>query len=120
METNLDPTDQFDQFEETSEPVEAPITVPRPSPVGAPYTLQGREISARNAITHGLCADNTLILSHEKLEDYEALQTTWFEAYNPHDKAEIRLVQLLVNADWFLERANRALAHAEAHIYECG
>ena len=115
---------------EISEPVEAPnatnetVTEPfeRPKPDAfiLPVTMQGRDISARNATRHGCCADNTLILPNENIEDYDALEATWFDSYQPQDAAEKRLVQQLVHADWFLERANRALAHAEAHIYEGG
>ena len=84
---------------------------PEPQP-----ELTGRAASARNATKHGCCADDTLILKSESIEDYKALEATWFQAYKPKSDAEKHLVQELVNADWFQQRATRTLANAEARI----
>jgi hypothetical protein len=78
-------------------------------------TIEGKNISSKNAIRHGCCAD-TLILKSESQDDYNALEATWFQAYKPKSDAEKHLVQELVNADWFQQRATRTLADAEVRI----
>ena len=78
-------------------------------------TLDGKNISAKNALRHGCCAD-TLILKSESIDDYKSLEATWFQAYKPKTDAEKHLVQELVNTDWFQQRATRTLAQAEAQI----
>jgi hypothetical protein len=93
---------------------------PPPNNQGGPRTDIGKAISSRNATRHGCCSEDLLILPHENIDDYQALEATWFRAYTPEDDAEKRLVQQLVNADWFLERANRVVAQVEAQIFECG
>ena len=82
-----------------------------------PTTQAGKAISSRNAMKHGCCAE-TLILKNENIEDYKALEATWFKAYSPKDEAEKHLVQELANSDWFLQRATRNYAEAEARIME--
>ena len=78
-------------------------------------TIEGKTISSKNAMRHGCCAD-TLILKSENQDDYNSLEATWFQAYKPSNDAEKHLVQELVNADWFQQRATRTLADAEARI----
>jgi hypothetical protein len=87
---------------------------------GGPRTDAGKETASQNATKHGLCSNTVRILPHEKLEDYQALEATWFSAYRPSDSAETRLIKQLIDADWLLERANRTLAEIEEHIYNCG
>lgn len=84
-----------------------------------PRTPAGKSVSARNAMKHGCCADDTLILKgRENPEDYAALETLWFNAYSPQDEAETHLVQELVNADWFFQRATRTVTEIEAQLFE--
>ena len=78
-------------------------------------TIEGKDISSKNVLRHGCCAD-TLILKTESQEDYNTLEATWFQAYEPKSEAEKHLVQELVNADWFQQRATRTLADVEARI----
>ena len=82
-----------------------------------PRTEAGKQASSRNATKHGCCSEATLILSSENLEDYQALEATWFHSYHPQADAEHRLVSELVNADWFLVRANKALAEFENTLW---
>ena len=82
-----------------------------------PHTIPGKAISSRNALRHGCCAD-TLILKNENIEDYKALEAIWFESYLPADEAETHLVQELVNADWFLQRATRTVTQIEAQLLD--
>jgi hypothetical protein len=90
-----------------------------PNPSTGPRTPEGRAISSRNATKHGCCADTTQIMEHhgETIEDYKAVEATWFAAYSPKTDAEKHLVQDLVNAEWFLLRANRVLAEIEDMCY---
>jgi hypothetical protein len=103
-----------------TKPVGVSQPVPEPNPNGGPRTPEGKASSSRNATRHGCCSEETLILKHEHIEDYKALEAAWFQAYRPKEEAECRLVQQLVNADWFLERANRVLAQVEAEIFNSG
>lgn len=81
-----------------------------------PVTIAGKQTSSRNATKHGCCSTNTLILAHEKIEDFEALEATWFQSYAPKDDAESYLVHQLVTAEWLLQRATRTVADVEARI----
>jgi hypothetical protein len=86
-----------------------PVVVAPPSSDPSP--------SSRNAMKHGCCANNTLLLSTESEEDLKALEVLWLKAYNPATEAERHLVQELVHADWLLQRATRAYADVEAGLY---
>jgi hypothetical protein len=86
--------------------------------IAGPRSEIGKQTSSRNAMRHGCCSTETLILKTENLEDYKALEATWFKAYSPKDDAEKHLVQELVNADWFLQRSSRNVARVEAQISE--
>jgi hypothetical protein len=81
-------------------------------------TTEGKNISSKNATKHGCCADSTLILKNENLEDFQALEAAWFETYEPGTAAEKHMVQELILADWFLQRANRTVAHIEAELMD--
>jgi hypothetical protein len=87
-----------------------PVVVPSPD-ASAPSP------SSRNAMKHGCCANNTLLLPTESEEDLKALEVIWLKAYNPASEAERHLVQELAQADWFLQRATRAYADVEAGLY---
>jgi len=73
--------------------------------------------SSKNAIKHGCCAVDTLLLPTERIEDLQALENIWHKSYNPTNEAERHLVQELAHADWFLQRATRAYASVEAGLY---
>jgi len=81
-------------------------------------TEEGKTISSRNATKHGCCSEATLIMKGEDIADYKALELVWFKAYKPKDEAEWHLVQEMVNADWFSQRAVRVLAEVEAQLFE--
>lgn len=92
-----------------------PVVVSNPS--SGPKTDAGKAVSSRNSLRHGCCA-STLILSAENPQDYKNLELTWFQAYTPKNDAETHLVQELVNADWFLQRATRSVAETEFRLFE--
>ena len=54
-----------------------------PNNATGPRTNIGKQTSSRNDIKHGCCSTETLILPSEKIEDFQALEATWFEAYSP-------------------------------------
>ena len=81
-------------------------------------TPEGLAISARNSLQHGCCSTETLLLKTENIEDFKAVESIWFRTYEPKAPAEVHLVKELVNADWFLQRTNKALAQAEAKLLE--
>ena len=89
------------------------------NPNGGPRTEAGRATSSRNALKHGCCSEATLILQHENIADYKALEATWFNAYQPREEGEVRLVRKLIDADWFLDRINRTVAEVESQMYLC-
>ncbi len=72
---------------------------------------------SRNAMKHGCCADSTLIMPDENIEDYKALDQIWCRAYNPQSEPERHLIVELVQADWFLQRATRAYNDVEKSLY---
>jgi hypothetical protein len=88
-----------------------------PNNATGPRTDAGKQTSSRNAIKHGCCSTETLILPSEKIEDFQALEATWFESYSPKDNLETHLLNQVIQADWFLQRSNRALAQIETQIY---
>jgi hypothetical protein len=73
--------------------------------------------SSKNAMKHGCCAVDTLLMPHENMEDFKALEYTWCRAYEPSTEPERHLVAELVQADWFLQRATKAYADVEAALY---
>jgi hypothetical protein len=81
-----------------------------------PRTEIGKQISSRNAIKHGCCSNETLILPNENIEDFKSLEATWFQSYSPKDDLETHLLNQIIQADWFLQRATRTLANIETRI----
>ena len=90
-----------------------PVIISSPGPT----SISGKAISSRNAMKHGCCACDTLLLPTESAEDLKALEVIWLKAYNPITDAERHLVQELAHADWFLQRSTRAYADVEAGLY---
>ncbi len=70
-----------------------------------------------NALKHGCCAVDTLLLPHENAADLKALKNTWIKEFTPTTEAEQHMVQELVHADWFLQRATKALLEIEKRLY---
>ena len=91
-----------------------PLVISTPST--GPKTEAGKATASRNSLKHGCCAD-TLILPTENPIDYKSLESTWFKSFPTNDDAEKHLIQELVNADWFLQRATRTVANVEAELF---
>ena len=73
-----------------------------------PTSEEGRAISSRNAIRHGMCA-KTLILLHESEGDWLLLLKTWLEAYqNPAENTLLHnFVLKVAQAEWQRLRIQR-------------
>ena len=91
-----------------------PVVISNPST--GPKTEAGKATASRNSLKHGCCAD-ILILPTENATDYKSLEATWFKSFPTNDDAEKHLIQELVNADWFLQRATRTVAGVEAELF---
>jgi hypothetical protein len=68
-----------------------------------PVTPEGKRASARNAIRHGLLAE-TVVLSNESREKFEALLQAYKEKFQPRDEVESDLVEEMVVAKWRQQR----------------
>jgi hypothetical protein len=87
---------------------EHPEVVKRNSGHTGPITEQGKAVSARNAIRHGMCA-KTLILLHESEGDWLLLLNTWLDGYqNPAENTLLYTFVLKVaQAEWQRLRIQR-------------
>jgi hypothetical protein len=87
---------------------EHPEVVKRNSGHTGPITSEGRAISARNAIRHGMCA-KTLILEHENEADWLQLLETWLGGYqNPVENSLLySFVLKVAQAEWQRLRVQR-------------
>jgi hypothetical protein len=83
---------------------------------GGPKSDEGKKNSSKNATRHGVLSKR-LILPGESQEQFDEMRDGWWTEYQPEGYAEERLVTLLIHNDWFLQRAMRALAEAEAQLF---
>jgi hypothetical protein len=68
-----------------------------------PTTEDGKQISSRNRITHGLYSSNVLLPTENREEFLQHWQTQ-FDAYAPTDGAEANIVKRIVILDWEHDR----------------
>jgi len=54
----------------------------------------------------------------EREEEFKSLKSVWFQTYQPKLEAEIHLVDQLVEADWFSQRATRTVAEVEQKLFQ--
>jgi len=69
-----------------------------------PVTPEGKKKSSRNAIRHGLTANEHTLLALESPEEYQEVLQSFIADLRPATKAELRLVEKIANLDWRLER----------------
>jgi hypothetical protein len=86
-----------------------------------PKSPEGKSTSSKNALKHGSCSLGTLILANESLDDFLALEKTWFQGYgvnpdNPATAHEAELIRTAARADWFYQRSDRNYCEVEAKI----
>jgi hypothetical protein len=68
-----------------------------------PKTAEGKAISSRNAVSHGLCA-TSFVIDNEKLDDYKRFRDEYIARYAPRDVVEVDLVDRMVHSSWNLRR----------------
>jgi len=78
-----------------------------------PKTLEGKQISARNSLKHGLTARQT-VLPAENKDEFDALVASFRDHYHPHGPLEIEVTDEIAASLWRLQRAR---AH-EASVLE--
>jgi hypothetical protein len=81
-----------------------------------PVTATGKEISSRNATTHGGTSEK-LIVAGERREDFDALFNDLVEEYSPETPDAHNLVEDAALARWFLWRRQRAFNSVESALY---
>src|SRR6478736_7702063 len=81
-----------------------------------PVTAAGKEISSRNATTHGGTSEK-LIVPGERREDFDALLNDLLEEYSPETPDARNLVEDAALARWFLWRRQRAFNSVESALY---
>jgi hypothetical protein len=85
-------------------------------PQTGPVTTTGKEISSRNATTHGGTSEK-LIVPGECREDFDALLNDLVEEYSPETPEASNLVEDAALARWFLWRRQRAFNSVESALY---
>jgi hypothetical protein len=73
---------------------------------------------AQNAIRHGCCAVESLILETEKIEDYRRLEQSMRAAYETLVDWELDILNHAIESEWFHFRATKAYAKVEAALYK--
>ena len=68
-----------------------------------PITPEGKAISSRNSLKHGLTSSR-VVLSHESQEEYDALESSFLRRFKPADEVETELVIEMAAARWRLRR----------------
>ncbi len=79
-----------------------------------PRTPQGKARSARNALSHGLTASSTPLLSSESQEHYDAFSQALLQDLAPRTPEQQLLAERIVQLHWRLRR----LPQAEAQLFE--
>jgi hypothetical protein len=85
-------------------------------PQTGPVTDTGKEISNRNATTHGGTSEK-LIIPGERPEDFDALLHNLLEEYAPETPDARNLVEDAALGRWFLWRRQRAFNSVESALY---
>ena len=75
-----------------------------------PKTPEGKARSAQNALRHGLCAEEFVVLHDEDAQAFAALQAALLEELAPQGALQQLLAGRIVRAAWRLERAERLAA----------
>ena len=68
-----------------------------------PVTAEGKVISSRNSLKHGLTSSR-VVLPHESQEEYDALEASFLRRFKPSDEVETELVIEMEAARWRLRR----------------
>ena len=79
-----------------------------------PVTPAGKSASSRNALTHGLSADTT-VLSTEDVARFNSLRLDYYHRFKPVDGVETDLVDDIVIIRWHIRRL-RGIEHCHAEL----
>jgi hypothetical protein len=90
--------------------------MPKLHPQTGPVTVEGKQISSRNATTHGGTSEK-LIIAGERQEDFDALLNDLLEEYAPATQQVRLLVEDAALARWFMWRKQRAYNAVESALY---
>ncbi len=71
-----------------------------------PKTTEGKETSAKNAVTHGLTARNDVV-KYESQEDFDQYRHEMIEDINPIGLMQQTLAERIISLSWRLKRAER-------------
>jgi hypothetical protein len=82
----------------------------RPGHSSGPRSFYGKEVSSRNATTHGISCKKFFLIPGEEEEDFLAHAQRWFDTYSDASKDDASpalemLLQDLAEAHWLLKRA---------------
>jgi hypothetical protein len=78
-----------------------------------PVTEEGKAISSRNSLKHGLTSA-CVVLPHESQEEYDRLEASLLNRFRPYDEIEQALVQQMASSLWRLRRIDTM----EAALYQ--
>lgn len=83
-----------------------------------PKTAEGRAVSRRNALKHGLTA-RSLVIEGEHPKQFEELRTELIHAYTPQGPVEEHLVDMMAGLLWRLRRVPALEAATFAWMQRC-
>lgn len=95
-----------------SNPFQRPSETPAPRS-GGPQTPEGKAVSSRNALKHGLTA-RAVVIFGEDADEYESFRSGFISRLAPADQLEEFLVDRVAACAWRLRRVVRV----ESEIFE--
>ena len=78
-----------------------------------PKTPEGKATSSKNAVTHGLTANFT-VLDHESQDDFQILLDAYVNRFQPADDVELELIHTMAITRWRIRR----VAELETELLE--
>lgn len=72
-----------------------------------PRSSEGKTVSARNALKHGLRSREIVLMGVESAPDFEAFRESFYRRFAPVDPVELSLVDRIAAAEWRLRRVRR-------------
>lgn len=87
-----------------------------PNGSSGPTSLEGKAISSRNALKHGLCSQK-LILPNEDPAEFEEVKEKWLSGSMFEEPLLIHLAEQVAVAEWFHRRALREYNDARLHVH---
>ena len=88
-----------------------------PNGCTGPTSPEGKAISSRNSLKHGLCSEK-LILPNEDPAEFEEVKNKWLEDPQFDEPLLITLAEQTAVNEWFYRRALRRYNEAEQRLYD--